>query len=283
MNERLIEVDGIKICVDSFGEPINPAILLIMGAQSSMIWWEEEFCQRLADAGRYVIRYDNRDVGRSTAYEPGKPGYTFENMADDAIKVLDAYKIEHAHFVGMSMGGMLTQMIALRNPERVLTITLLSASNFAPHLPPPEERIMDFFSNMGVIDWTNEQSVVEFAIDRSRILVGSKHLFDEGKVDILAKKEFDRSYNMASMGNHALLTGGESYLVRTNEISVPTLIVHGTEDPIIPFQHGENLANEIPGAVLLTLEGTGHELHSDDWDLIIDSIAKHTSIPNWFS
>ncbi|MFX3633192.1 MAG: alpha/beta fold hydrolase [Candidatus Pristimantibacillus sp.] len=280
MNERLLKVDGIEICTDSFGQQVNPAILLIMGAQSSMIWWEEEFCQRLADSGRFVIRYDNRDVGRSTTYEPGQPSYAFEDMADDAVRVLDAYQIEKAHIVGMSLGGMLTQMIALRHSERVLTITLLSTSNFAPHLPPMEDRIMDFFSNMGVIDWTNEQSVVEFAIDRSRILVGSKHSFDEIKVGNLAKKEFTRSSSMASMNNHGLLTGGESYLVRTGEINVPTLIIHGTEDPIIPYEHGKNLANEIPSSVLLTLEGTGHELHYDDWDLVIDSIVNHTSIPN---
>ncbi|MBU5353387.1 alpha/beta fold hydrolase [Paenibacillus barcinonensis] len=277
MNERLLEVDGIKLCSDSFGNPVNPAVLLIMGAQSSMIWWEEEFCQRLADAGRFVIRYDNRDVGRSTTYEPGQPGYTFEDMADDAVRVLDAYKIEKAHIAGMSMGGMLTQMIALRHPERVLTITLLSTSNFAPHLPPMEAKIMDFFSNMGMIDWTNEQSVVKFAIERSRILVGSKHVFDEEKVGFLAKKEFARSNLPASMSNHALLSGGESYLVRTSEINVPTLIIHGTEDPIIPYEHGKNLAKEIPGSVLLTLSGTGHELHYDDWDSIIDAISKHTS------
>ncbi|MGO4698174.1 alpha/beta fold hydrolase [Paenibacillus sp. 2TAB26] len=280
MNEQLIKVNGINICADSFGKPDHPAILLIMGAQSSLIWWEEEFCQRLVDAGRFIIRYDNRDVGRSTTYEPGQPGYTFEDMADDAIRVLDAYKIEQAHIIGMSMGGMLTQMIALRHPERVKTITLVSTSNFAPRLPPMEESVIEFFSNMGAIDWTNKQSVVEFAINRSKILVGSKHVFDEKSIGALAEKEFVRSNNIASMGNHALLAGGESYLVRTSEIIAPTLIVHGTEDPIIPYKHGENLANEIPDAVLLTLEGTGHELHYDDWDKIITSISKHTSISN---
>lgn len=278
MNERFINADGINICTDSFGDPVNPAILLIMGAQSSMIWWEEEFCQRLSDTGRFIIRYDNRDVGRTTTYEPGQPDYTFEDMADDAIRVLDAYKMEKAHILGMSMGGMLTQMIALRHPERVLTITLLSTSNFAPHLPPMEEKIMDFFSKMGVIDWSNEHSVTEFAVERSRILAGSKHLFDENKVGILAKREFARSNNIASMSNHGLIAGGESYLARTSAINVPTLVIHGTEDPIIPYEHGENLANEIPGAVLLTLVGTGHELHYDDWGLVIDSISKHTSI-----
>ncbi|MFS8215348.1 alpha/beta fold hydrolase [Paenibacillus polymyxa] len=280
MNEQLIKSDGIVICTDSFGKQVNPAILLIMGAQSSLVWWEEEFCQRLAETGRFVVRYDNRDVGRSTTYEPGQPDYTFEDMADDAIRVLDAYKIEQAHIVGMSMGGMLTQMIALRYPGRVLTVTLVSTSNFAPDLPPMEEKVMDYFSNMGAIDWTNEQSVVDFVIGRSRILVGSKHAFDEKKVYKLAKEEWKRSNNIASMNNHAMLSGGESYLARTREITVPALVIHGTEDPIIPYEHGINLANEIPGAVLLTLEGTGHELHYDDWDLIIDSISNHTSIPN---
>ncbi|MDQ0050623.1 pimeloyl-ACP methyl ester carboxylesterase [Paenibacillus polymyxa] len=280
MNEQLIKSDGIEICTDSFGKRVNPAILLIMGAQSSLVWWEEEFCQRLAATGRFVVRYDNRDVGRSTTYEPGQPDYTFEDMADDAIRVLDAYKIEQAHIVGMSMGGMLTQMIALRHPDRVLTIALLATSNFAPDLPPMEEKVMDYFSNMEAIDWTNEQSVVDFVIGRSRILVGSKHPFDENKVYKLAKEEWKRSNNIASMNNHAMLSGGESYLVRTGEINVPTLVIHGTEDPIIPYEHGKNLANEIPGAVLLTLEGAGHELHFDDWDLIIESISKHTSKHN---
>jgi len=119
---------------------------------------------------------------------------------------LDAYKVEQAHVIDMSMGGMLTQMIALRHPERVLTITLLSTSNFAQHLPPMEEKVMEFFSNMGAIDWTNEQSVVGFAIGRSRILAGSKHPLDENKVRLLTKKEFTRSKELASMTNHALLS-----------------------------------------------------------------------------
>ncbi|MBE1440844.1 alpha/beta fold hydrolase [Paenibacillus sp. OAS669] len=283
MNERLIQVDGIEIRTDSFGRIDDPVVLLIMGAQSSLIWWEEEFCHRLAQTGRFVIRYDNRDVGVSTTYEPGQPDYTFEDMADDAIRVLNAYKIERAHIVGMSMGGMLAQMIALRRPERVLTVTLLSTSNFAPELPPMEERIMNFFSNLGEIDWTNEQSVVDFAVDRSKILAGSKHSFNENKVRALAKMEFARSSSMASIHNHALLAGGESYLTRTSEIKIPALVIHGTEDPIIPYKHGQNLANVLPGAVLLTLEGTGHELHEDDWDTVIESIARHTSKPDSFS
>ncbi|GKU79008.1 alpha/beta fold hydrolase [Paenibacillus sp. L3-i20] len=282
MNEQLIKIDGIELCTDSFGERANPAILLIMGAQSSLVWWEEEFCQRLADEGRFVIRYDNRDVGRSTTYELGQPGYTFEDMADDAIRVLDAYGIEKVHILGMSMGGMLTQMIALRHPERVITITLLATSNFAPHLPPMEEKVIAFFSNTEAIDWTNKQSVINYTIGRSKVLIGSKHLFDEKRINNLANEDVNRSNNLVSMENHGVVSGGESYLARTSEIGAPTLVIHGTEDPIIPFAHGQNLVNEIPGAALLTLEGTGHELHYDDWDVIVEAISQHTSKPTPF-
>ncbi|MFD2611279.1 alpha/beta fold hydrolase [Paenibacillus gansuensis] len=276
MSEQLIKVDGIELCTESFGNPADPAVLLIMGAQSSMIWWETEFCERIAAEGRFVIRYDNRDVGRSTVYEPGQPDYTFEDMADDAIRVLDFYQVKQAHLLGMSLGGMLTQMIALRHPERILTITLLATSNFAPELPPMEEKVMEFFSNLGDVDWADEQSVVDYAVARSRVLVGSKHSFDEEKVRRLAGVEVKRGRNLASMTNHALLSGGESYLTRTGEIQAPALVIHGTEDPIIPYPHGQHLADVIQDSVLLTLEGAGHELHEDDWDVVIDSIVEHT-------
>ncbi|WP_100405853.1 alpha/beta fold hydrolase [Bacillus solitudinis] len=280
MNQHLVKFKGIEISTENFGNPDNPAMLLIMGAQASMIWWEEEFCRRLADKGHYVIRYDNRDVGRSTIYELGNPAYTFEDMADDAVQILDVYQIEQAHIVGISMGGMLTQIISLRHSERVLTATLISTSNFAQNLPPMEKKVMDYFSNAGATDWTNEESVVEFSVGKWRVLAGSTHKFDEDRIYNLAIEEVKRSNNMASMNNHGVLTGGETYLVRTGEINVATLVIHGTEDPIIPFEHGIALAKEIPGAILLALEGTGHELHFDDWDTIIDAISKHTAKPH---
>ncbi|MGE5499556.1 MAG: alpha/beta fold hydrolase [Syntrophothermus sp.] len=110
--EIIIKTDKIEICAECFGNPAEPAVLLIMGAMASMIWWNEEFCRKLADSGRFVIRYDNRDVGRSTSYEPGKPEYGVEDMNDDAIRVLDYFNIEKADFVGMSLGGMIAQLAA---------------------------------------------------------------------------------------------------------------------------------------------------------------------------
>ncbi|MGG4445343.1 alpha/beta hydrolase [Brevibacillus porteri] len=276
MAEQILKVNGVEICAESFGKPTDPAILLIMGAQMSMLWWEEEFCQRIADAGRFVIRFDNRDVGRSTTYEVGQPGYTFEDMADDAVHVLDAFNVQQAHIVGMSMGGMLTQIIALRHPERVRTIILHATSNFAPDLPPIDEKLMEFFSNMGEINWEDEQEVLEVAVAGSKVLIGSKYPFDEARVRELAQIDIARSNHYASKNNHAFVTASETYLMRTGEIAVPALVIHGTEDLLIPFAHALHLADTIPGADLLALEGTGHELPHGDWDVVIEAILEHT-------
>lgn len=275
MSERLIMVNGNELCAESFGNPKHPAILLIMGAQSSMVWWEEEFCLRLASEGFFVVRYDNRDVGKSVAYPLGYPGYTFEDMADDAVRILDEFGIEKAHITGISMGGMLTQILALRHPERVLTVTLLSTSNFAPDLPPMEDKVMEYFSHASEIDWSDEAAVIAFTVGKWKVLAGSKHPFDEKRVHDLAALEVNRSRNMASMNNHGLVTGGETYLTQTRNIAAPALVIHGTEDPIIPYAHGLALSEAIPGAHLLTLNGSGHELHVGDWDAIIDAISRH--------
>ncbi|MGN7360664.1 alpha/beta fold hydrolase [Paenibacillus sp. SAF-054] len=277
MSERMLHMNNIEICTEGFGNPEHPAVLLLMGATASMIWWEDEFCRQLAATGRYVIRYDHRDTGRSITNAPGQPDYTFEDLTDDAIRVLDGYGIGQAHIAGMSMGGMLTQMIALRHPERVKSITLIASSNFAPELPPSEEKVDRFFANAGNVDWTNESEVVEFTVRKWEVLKGSKHPSDEHAIRHLAETEYRRAIDPASMMNHALISGGESYLTRTHEILVPALIIHGTEDPITPYEHGVHLAEVLPNSRLLTLEGAGHELHADDWPNIIQAINAHTS------
>ena len=277
MSEQIIYMDGIEICTEGFGNPNNSPILLIMGATASMICWEDEFCQRLANKGRYVIRYDNRDVGRSTTYPPGHPAYSLEDMADDGLRVLAAYGIKQAHLVGLSLGGVLAQIIALRHPDRVRTMTLMATSNFAPGLPPRTKKVKDFFSNTEALDWANKQAVVDFIVAKGEIIAGSRHPFDKQRTIRLALKEFRRANNLASMNNHALLAGGEDYLSRTKEIAVPTLVIHGTEDPVIPYEHGVHLAQVIPDASLITLEGTGHELHYDDWNTLINAIFNHTT------
>src|SRR5919108_4989276 len=128
MSERTVRADGIELATQTFGDASDQPVLLIMGAMASMLWWPEEFCRRLSGSGRYVIRYDNRDTGLSTTYEPGKPGYTSADMIDDAVRLLDGYGLPAAHIVGMSMGGAIAQSVALEYPERVLSLTAISTS-----------------------------------------------------------------------------------------------------------------------------------------------------------
>src|SRR3954453_17771656 len=140
MTERMVEANGVQLCTQPFGDPADSAILLIMGLGASMLWWEEGFCRLLADGGRFVIRYDHRDTGRSVTYEVGRPGYTGADLAADACGVLDAYGVAGAHLVGVSAGGALAQLVALGSPDRARSLVLVSTSPALPGdraLPPP--------------------------------------------------------------------------------------------------------------------------------------------------
>lgn len=282
MTEKINKINGIDICTESFGNPTHPAILLIMGAMCSMVYWDDEFCQQLAGTGRYVIRYDHRDVGRSTTYEPGTSHYTVVDLADDAVGVLDAYHIDQAHIIGMSLGGMIAQIIAVKHPQRVQTITLIASSIFGSdnnnrNLPPMDEKILSYHAKGATLNWSDQELVAHYLVEGSRLLCGSKHTFDEKRVYHQVTKEIKRATNLLSMYNHALLKGNDSYEGKIKGIHVPALVIHGTKDTALPYEHGLALANEIPNASLLTLEGTGHEIHFDDWDSIIDAISIHTS------
>jgi len=279
MNEHSITANGVTLCTEAFGDPGNPAVLLIMGACVSMLGWDDRFCRLLVGVGRYVIRYDNRDTGRSVTYELGKPPYTLEDMADDAVGVLDAYRLEKAHLVGMSLGGMIAQLVAIRQPERLATLTLIASSPHGPEdpdLPPTAEKVRSYFASVGGVDWSNQASVVDFMVRGARVVAGRTRPFDEAAVRSLVVREMERASNYTSRGNHALISA-ERWRGRLREIRVPTLVIHGTDDPVLPHGHGAALANEIPGAGLLTIEGMGHELHAADWDAIVKAILRHTA------
>ena len=275
MTEKIIRFNNVHICTESFGDIRNPTILLIMGATASMIWWEEEFCNRLSNQGFHVIRYDNRDVGKSITYEYGHPQYTFEDLADDAIQVLDAYKVDKAHIVGMSMGGIITQIVALKHPSSVLTISLVMTSNYDTSLPKKNSKVTEAFEKISIDNWQDKEIVIEYVIDRSKVLAGPKYPFNEEKIRKLAGEDFKRTTKLQSMENHQYVKGWGSYLSRTHEINVPTQVIHGTKDPVVPYEHGAYLSKIIPNAVLVTLDGAGHELHYNDWEEIINAISKH--------
>ncbi|WP_232696764.1 alpha/beta fold hydrolase [Brevibacillus daliensis] len=283
MSEKIVSANGIEICTESFGNPANPAVLLIMGAMCSMVYWDEEFCQQIADTGKFVIRYDNRDVGRSTTYEPGTSNYTVEEMADDAVGILDAYQIDKAHLFGMSLGGMIAQVAAVKYPQRVLTITLLASSIFGSdnnnrELPPMDERILAYHANGATLDWSDHDAVAKYLVAGSSLLCGSKHAFEEERAYKQVRAEIKRANNLLSMFNHALLVGDEFYEGKMKECNMAALVIHGTEDTVLPFEHALALRDELPNSSLVILEGTGHENHSDDWDRIITAFSKHTFV-----
>jgi len=281
MTERMISTRGATLCTESFGQTKDPTLLLIMGACSSMLWWPQEFCEKLVQAGFYVIRYDNRDTGRSTCYEPGTIHYSLDDMMEDAVAVLDAYDIPSATVVGASLGGMIAQLLALKHPLRLQRMVLMISGPVAVEadvaLPPIEQKVLNHHANGGSIDWGNEKIAVDFMINGWRVSAGSRHPFDEACMRAIAVAEFHRSKFLLSMFNHALLGGGEWATGKVKEIQAPTLIIHGTDDPVLPFPHAEYLAREIPRSQLVSLKKAGHEIHRQDWDLIVEFIQTFSA------
>ena len=280
MAERMIEPNGVELCTESFGRPVDPPILLIMGIGASMLWWEEGFCRLLAEGGRFVIRYDQRDTGRSVTYEPGRPEYTGADLIADAVGILDAYGIAAAHVVGVSAGGAFAQVLALDYPDRVLSLVLISTSPATPGepgLPSATERYQRFVTS-ATVDWSDERSVIEYLVDYARVLAGGVRPFDEAAIQELVRRDVERATNIAASENHGLAADGEMPRKPLSTIAVPTLVIHGTEDPMFPLEHGEALAREIPGARLLTLEGAGHGVERADWETIARAILTH-SVP----
>lgn len=278
MSERIVKFGDVKIATESFGEAKDSPVLLVMGATASMLWWNAEFCQKLADKEHFVIRYDNRDTGRSTAYEPGTINYSIEDLANDAFAVLDAYRIEKANIVGMSLGGLITQMMALHHPPRVLSTAIISSTIFGledPSIPPMDEKILELFGTAGNVDWKDERSATDFMVANVRLQAGTRYKFDEDAARKLATDEFRRAKNIHSMMNHAMIDGGEQYYNRAQEIDVPTLVIHGTADPVNAFVHAKILSKTVPNAELLALDNAGHELPYQDFDLMVDAIDKN--------
>ncbi len=277
MKEKVIKTNDIKLYTESFGSENNPAILLVAGATVSMLYWDAEFCQQLAEKGFFVIRYDHRDVGKSMFYEPGTTPYNIVDLTSDAISILDDYNIDKAHFVGMSLGGLISQIASIKYSDRVQTLTLLATGPWGdsdPTIPEMDTRILELHEKAGTIDWTNEDSVVGYMVEFFALMSGRKE-FDKQRTEKYVRAEFNRANNYISMFNHAAIQGGEEYWNRLNEINQPTLIIHGTDDKIWHYKNADVLLEKISGSKLITLEGTGHELHFEDWKTIIDGIENH--------
>ncbi|HEY69069.1 MAG TPA: alpha/beta fold hydrolase [Anaerolineae bacterium] len=285
------KANGIEIVYDTFGEPIAPALLLIMGLGAQMVSWDEDFCRELAGRDYYVIRFDNRDVGLSTKFdeagipntlallqaqmqgEPVQAPYTLRDMADDAAGLLDALGIEAAHVVGASMGGMIAQAMAIHHPDRVRTLTSIMSSTGNPDLPPPTAEALEILLKPAP---TDRDGYLESAVQSWQVLGGPGFPVDEDRIRTRAGRAFDRGLHPEGTARQmaaVLASGSRKEALRS--VTVPTLVIHGDADPLVPVEGGIDTADAVPGAELLIVEGMGHDLPPALWPRMIDAIARH--------
>ncbi|MFB6955328.1 alpha/beta fold hydrolase [Streptomyces niveus] len=277
-----VEANGVRLCVQTFGGEADPTVLLICGAASPMEGWDEEFCARLAAGGRRVVRYDPRDTGQSVTSPAGAPDYTFNDLIADAVGLLDALGVERAHLMGISMGGGLAQCVAVTSPERVATLTLVSTSPAGPtgaELSPPAERLRASFADPAPEpDWSDRAAVIGYLVAGERLFAAPAS-FDEEAARELSGRIVDRSTDIeaASKNHWALREDEKPVTVRLADVAAPTLVLHGTEDPLFPLDHARALAEGIPDARLVTLDGVGHQAPpARTWDTVLAAVLRHT-------
>ncbi|MFC0624895.1 alpha/beta fold hydrolase [Kribbella deserti] len=276
--KKLVKVGSVELCVETFGAAAAPPVLLIHGAAASMDFWEDAFCERLAAGPRFVIRYDHRDTGQSTQYPAGEPSYTGTDLSEDALGILDALGIAKAHIVGVSMGGGFAQRLVVEHPERVASVTFISTSPGDPELPPMSDKLQAAFSaEAEPTDWSNSETALDSLIELDRLFAGTYPYDEPGRRAIYAQMMARTPDMAAAMTNHWMIDGGESIRHRLAEIAVPALVLHGTDDPLLPLGHGEALAQAIPTARLVPLPGAGHDLPEQVWDLAITEILQLTT------
>jgi pimeloyl-ACP methyl ester carboxylesterase len=264
-------VNGLRIEYDTFGDAAGAPLLLISGLGVQMIGWDEEFCELLASRGFHVIRYDNRDVGLST-WMDGGAGYTLDDMAADAVGLLNALDIPAAHIVGASMGGFIAQLVALNHPDRVLTLTsMISGPNGEDQVQPTPEAMALL---MTPVPATREERI-ELGVRSKKELLGPADPFDGSYERVRVAAAVDRAYHPAGFVRQLqAVTAAPSRLSRLAELRVPTLVVHGDADILVPVENGRLVAAAIPGARLLEIAGMGHDVPRRVWPQVVDAIAE---------
>jgi pimeloyl-ACP methyl ester carboxylesterase len=292
-----IKANGIELVYDTFGNPSDSPMLLVMGLGGQLIAWDEDFCARLAAHGYWVIRFDNRDVGLSTRFDaagipdiptliqavmtqaqqektPEVP-YFLQDMAADAVGLLDSIGIQSGHVLGISMGGMIVQEMAIHYPDRLRTMTSIMSNTGNPALPPPTSEALAVLLKPPPTDRADH---IENSVASSRILNGSAYPIDEEKVRERAGQAFDRGLSPAGTARQlaAVLTSG-SRTEALKSVTVPALVIHGDADPLVPVEGGIDTAEAIPDAELLIIEGMGHDLPPAIWLQLFDAVTHHAT------
>jgi pimeloyl-ACP methyl ester carboxylesterase len=287
--EQFATVGELELCYETFGDRADPALLLIMGLGTQMIAWRDDFCAGLADRGFFVVRFDNRDVGRSTRLDhlpvPTRgqlvrrdkraASYTLEDMALDTVGLLDQLGIERAHVVGASMGAMIAQTVAARHPDRVLSLVSIMGSTGSRWSGQPRLRTAKVLLSVPPSD---RGGFVDYMVKNFSLIGSPGFARDELELREFAEATFDRGRNPAGASRQLagiLALGDRSSALR--HITAPTLVIHGTADTLVRPSGGRATAKAIPGAQLLKIEGMGHDLPRDAWPQITDAIVENAA------
>jgi pimeloyl-ACP methyl ester carboxylesterase len=288
-----LNANGINLAYDSFGDEAAEVVLLIAGLGTQMIRWTAPFCQKLVERGYRVIRFDNRDAGCSTHFtQHGTPDfaslasmlmagqrpdvpYTLDDMVSDAIGLLDALSISRVHVVGRSMGGMIAQMLASEHPARVLSLTSIMSSTGNPALPQAAPDVMALMTRPVPTPVSDEAEFVENSVAFAQRIAGTAHPFDEEAYRALVREEIRRAYVPGGFGRQiaAIAVAGDRRS-RLATIRIPTLVIHGTDDPLIPAACGEDTAASIPRAEFMLIDGMGHDLPPPLHRTVIEAIDR---------
>lgn len=278
MTERIGTVDGVRLCLEAFGDTGDPAVLLLAGMGQTMDAWDTGLCERLAAEGRYVVRFDHRDAGRSASSPPGAPDYGSPDLHDDALRVLDATGVASAHLVGLSMGAGIALDVALSRPDRVRSLTLMGCSPPEDGLPPMDPALAAFLAEPPPEpEWSDVDAVVAYLVEGERAFAGPG--FDEERARRTARTVVERTVSVpALLTNHGIAVAADDTPSRPSDVTVPTLVLHGSADPLFGLRHGAALAAAIPGARLHVLDGVGHETPPPrTWDVVVPLLARHTA------
>jgi pimeloyl-ACP methyl ester carboxylesterase len=286
VSEQFCDVGrGITLCYETYGEPANPTALLVMGLGTQMVAWHKDFCEELAGRGLHVVRFDNRDIGRSTHLAGRPPSiaqllarskraahYTLGDMADDAAGLLRALDLAPAHVIGASMGGMIAQLLAARHPQMVRSLTSIMSNTGSIRNGQPSLRVYRVFLRRP------GEGREAFIAHTERLFnaIGSPGLpHDAADLHELATTSYDRDHDPTGPGRQlaAILASGDR-TPQLRGIKVPTLVVHGSADPLVSSSGGRATARAIPGAKLMTIPGMGHDLPRAIWPQLIDALAE---------
>jgi len=279
------QVGDLEIAYETFGDAGDPPILLVMGLATQMIGWPDEFCAGLADRGYFVVRFDNRDIGLSTHLDSaGAPDiltvlggdassvpYGLADLADDTVGLLDALGLDSVHLIGASMGGMIAQLVALQHPARVRSLTSIMSTTGDPSVGRPSEAALALLVAPAARD---RDAAVQRVIDTYRVVGSPGFEFDESALRERAGLSFDRAYDPAGVARQlaAVLTTPDRTRALKG-ISVPTLVIHGSDDALVDVSGGRATAAAVPGAELLVVDGMGHDLPRAMWPEITDRIT----------